>query len=77
MSDPDISEFVLRKAEYPQRTCREPVWGDIQSYSCELPDVHPGPHVSLSVQQSVRVRHQWELNNPEWEQDIGSTDFIV
>ena len=50
----------IKKAEWPERSCREPVWGRYQSYACELPDLHRGPCVSLSVQDSVQRREIWE-----------------
>jgi len=50
----------IRKAQWPERSCREPVWGRYQSYACELPDLHKGPCVSLSVQDSVQRREIWE-----------------
>lgn len=62
----------MRKAEFPQRTCREAVWG-VQAYACELPDMHPGPCASYSVQDSVTRREAWEEANPGWENDIGSS----
>lgn len=67
----------MRKAEFPQRTCREPVAGAYQNYNCELPDVHPGPCASFSVIESVRRRDTWEADHPGWETDIGSIDTIV
>lgn len=66
----------MRKAEFPQRTCREPVWG-VQAYSCELPDLHPGPHASFSVKESVERRDAWEAANTGWEGEIGSSDVWV
>lgn len=69
-------KWTLRKAEFPQRTCREPVWG-LQAYSCELPDIHPGPCASLSVRASLERRRAWEEANPGWEGDIGSSDIII
>ena len=67
----------MKRAEFPQRTCREPVAGDYQNYWCELPDVHPGPCASYSVVASVERRESWEANNPGWEENIGSMDTIV
>lgn len=48
------------KAEWPQRSCRDPVWGRYSAHSCELPDLHTGPCMSLSVKDSVTRRGQWE-----------------
>lgn len=67
----------MKRSEYPQRMCREPVAGEFQNYHCELPDVHPGPHGSFSVVQSVQNRDRWEAENPDWETDIGSADIII
>lgn len=50
----------IQKAQWPERSCREPVWGRYQSYACELPDLHRGPCVSLSVKDSVQRREVWE-----------------
>ena len=54
----------MRKAEYPQRTCRRPVQGDHQNYSCELFDLHAGPCASYSVPRTVEARDAWEKANP-------------
>lgn len=50
----------IKKAEWPQRSCRDAVWGKHQAYTCELPDLHRGPCVSLSVKDSVTRREAWE-----------------
>jgi hypothetical protein len=56
----------IQKAVWPERSCREPVWGRYMSYACELPDLHRGPCVSLSVQDSVQRREVWEdQENPQ------------
>lgn len=51
----------MERAAYPQRTCREPVAGQYQMYTCELPE-HDGvgPCASLSVPESVARRDRWE-----------------
>ncbi len=49
----------IQKAVWPERSCREPVWGRYMSYACELPDLHRGPCVSFSVQDSVQRREVW------------------
>lgn len=67
----------MKKAGYPQRMCKEPVWGAQQAYHCELCLLHPGPCASYSVADSVTRRDTWEQNNPGWEQNIGSHDLIV
>lgn len=50
----------IEKVEWPQRTCRDAVWGSLMAYTCELPDLHQGPCVSLSVKDSVTRREAWE-----------------
>ena len=50
----------IQKAEWPQRSCRDAVWGQHLAYTCELPDLHKGPCVSLSVKDSVTRREMWE-----------------
>lgn len=50
----------IEKAEWPQRSCRDAVWGRFQAYPCEIPDLHRGPCVSLSVKDSVTRREAWE-----------------
>jgi hypothetical protein len=58
----------MKKAEYPQRSCRWPVQGDLQDYPCEIAgEFHPGPHASFSVPRSVTARDAWEAENPGWE----------
>jgi hypothetical protein len=57
----------VKKAEYPQRSCRWPVQGDHQDYNCEIFEHHTGPHASFSVPRSVTVRDAWEAANPGWE----------
>jgi hypothetical protein len=62
----------MKIAEYPQRKCREGVWGDLGvAHTCELPDLHPGPCASLSVESSVRRRDAWEEDHQGWEKQIG------
>lgn len=50
----------IQKAEWPQRSCRDAVWGRYQAHACEIPDLHQGPCVSLSVKDSVTRREAWE-----------------
>lgn len=50
----------IKKAVWPERTCRDAVWGVHSAYTCELPDLHKGPCVSLSVKDSVTRREMWE-----------------
>jgi hypothetical protein len=49
-----------QKAEWPQRSCRDAVWGKYQAHACELPDLHQGPCMSYSVKDSVTRRKAWE-----------------
>lgn len=61
----------MKSADYPQRSCREPVWSQHgMAYSCELPDLHLGPCASMSVQASVKRRDTWEDEHPS---EVGST----
>lgn len=53
------------KVNWPVRTCREAVWSNGQAYSCEVPDLHEGPCMSLSVQSSVQRRTAWETAQKE------------
>lgn len=56
----------MQKAEYPQRTCREPIFGTSgMGYTCELADLHLGPHATFSDPHSVRNRNRWESENPD------------
>ena len=57
----------MRRAVYPQRSCRMPVHGEHQDYSCEVPDLHPGPCASLSDPASVARRDAWERSHQGWE----------
>lgn len=50
----------MERAEYPQRTCREPVAGTYQMYTCEIAELHKGPCASLSSPASVAARDRWE-----------------
>lgn len=49
-----------KKVEWPQRSCRDAVWGRYQAHACELPDLHKGPCMSYSVKDSVTRREVWE-----------------
>lgn len=67
----------MKAAKYPQRMCKETVWGEHLAYYCEIVDMHPGPCASFSVQASVEARDAWEQANPDWEERIGSSNIIV
>lgn len=58
----------MKPAEYPERTCREPVASELLMYSCELADLHEGPCASYSSAQSVRARESWERRQAAPEQ---------
>jgi hypothetical protein len=56
----------MKKAEYPQRTCREPMFSDLGvGHNCDLPHLHRGPCASLSIARSVTARDAWEAANPD------------
>jgi hypothetical protein len=55
-------EIKATKATYPQRSCRDHVWGEFQAHLCELPELHEGPCVSWSVRESLQRRRQWETD---------------
>jgi hypothetical protein len=64
----------VQKAEYPQRQCRDHVFNDHgMGYTCELPELHPGPHANTSVKTTVENRDRWEDRNPEWRDKIGES----
>jgi hypothetical protein len=50
----------VKRAEYPERTCREPVAAGFMTYSCEVAENHDGPCASLSSPTSVKIRDDWE-----------------
>lgn len=53
----------MERAVYPQRTCREPVAGKYQMYTCEVAELHQGPCASLSSPASVAARDRWEKSH--------------
>jgi hypothetical protein len=57
----------MKKAEYPQRSCRMHVPGQHQDYLCEIFEHHAGPCANASVPHSVTQRDAWEAANPGWE----------
>jgi len=57
----------MKKAVYPQRSCRQPVTDGLTDHSCEVVEWHPGPCASLSDRASVRRRDAWEAAHPGWE----------
>jgi hypothetical protein len=59
----------IPKLEWPQRTCRDAVWGEHQAYNCELPDEHHGPCASMSVRPSLQRREAWENARLTAQQD--------
>lgn len=68
----------MRKVEFPDRSCREHVYGDnYQADVCGVVLGHPGPCASLAIPRSAELRDQWEEEHPDWEKDIGSYDITV
>lgn len=67
----------MQKPEFPNRTCREPVWNGPMVYPCEVIALHPGPCANFSAQPSVEHRDRWEANNPAWKDGIGSLDTMI
>lgn len=56
----------MKAAEYPQKTCREPLFSASgNGYACELPLMHLGPCGNFSAADSVERRDAWEAQNPE------------
>lgn len=60
--------IVAHRAAFPERSCRDHVWGEWQGYNCELPDLHKGPCVSWSVRASLQRRYWWEQAVPAGEE---------
>ena len=51
----------MKRAQYPEKTCRAPVAGQYQMYTCELPEHEDdGPCASYSSAISVKAREAWE-----------------
>ncbi len=50
----------IKRQEWPNRTCRDAVWGAYSAYTCELSDLHEGPCASQSVKESLQHREAWE-----------------
>lgn len=59
----------MAPSKYPQRTCRQPVWGEADAaHSCDLKVdnlgmTHVGPCMSYSVPASMQRRAQWESSD--------------
>ena len=66
----------MKVVEFPGRKCREAVWNDLIAYSCELPDLHPGPCASTSLASSVTRRDEWEQANPTWRTDMKDDPYV-
>ena len=58
-----------KRVEWPQRSCRDTVWGEHQAYNCELHDLHEGPCVSFSVRASIQRREAWENTQQTTRED--------
>lgn len=70
----------MKKAEYPQKSCRLAVPGAHQDYPCELPGaegLHPGPCATFSIKASAERRDAWEAEHPGWEQMMKTDDPFV
>lgn len=59
----------IPKLAWPQRTCRDTVWGQFQAYTCELADLHHGPCASQSVLASLQRREAWEKAQQSEQED--------
>jgi hypothetical protein len=58
----------VRFAEFPQRSCREPVTDDgLIDHWCDLANLHPGPCCPKTLASAIRRRQEWERDNPGWE----------
>lgn len=66
----------MKRAEFPQRSCREPIWQDLITYACELPDLHPGPCASTTLTASAIRRDAWEKANPNWLADMKDDPYV-
>jgi hypothetical protein len=69
----------MQAAEYPIKSCREPVWNTVgAAHTCELPTLHTGPCASFSVAHSVTQRDAWEKQNPTLAtQSVDGGDIII
>ena len=68
----------MKKAEYPQKTCREPLFSDSGlGYFCELQLAHLGPHASFSIPHTLDGRDRWEKSNPDLAEASESGDIII
>ena len=66
---------MVRFAEHPQRSCREPVSEDgLIDHWCGLAELHPGPHCPRTLSAAIERRAAWEAANPGWEQLQGTSD---
>jgi hypothetical protein len=72
----------MAPSKYPQRTCRQPVWGEADAaHSCDLKVdnlgmSHPGPCASHSVPASMQRRHVWE-NSEEGKAELQAAKEAV
>lgn len=62
----------FKKVEWPERSCRDAVWGPMQAYSCELPDLHQGPCANQSVVASIQRREAWETSQETAGEDVSA-----
>ncbi|GAA1979078.1 hypothetical protein [Kitasatospora viridis] len=67
----------MRRAVFPERSCRAMVGGEFQNYSCEVVEHHNGPCASGSVPASVTVRERWEEANPQLASETAGPEVWV
>lgn len=56
----------MRKAEFPERSCREHVYGELTADVCDVRENHRGPCAAYGVPESVQAREAWEKAHPEY-----------
>lgn len=72
-TEDDGPEIVF--AEFPQRSCREPVTEDgLIDHWCDLAELHPGPHCPKTLAAAIQRRQAWEKANPGWRSLISHDD---
>jgi hypothetical protein len=68
----------VKFAEWPERTCREPVSDDgLIDHHCSLADLHPGPHCPKTLKAAIERRERWEAEHPGWQSMIKPDDPFV
>ena len=66
----------MKKAEFPQRQCRQPVQSadGLIDHCCDLPELHPGPCAPSTLPAALERRAEWEAAHPGWERMISDPD---